>query len=247
MTSERFFIAGKVKDADYVSLEGAEHHHLSKVARMKPGQEVWLFDKEGFQYLARVKEIGKENTCVHILRIERQKHPRVRVTIAQALIKSKKMDFVFQKSTELGAHIFVPIISARTVVKIQDRMDKKLNRWKRIVIEAAKQSGNVAVPEVKTPMELTDFLQRRDESKKMFFSERGGKLFRDILMPSFINKSAPPRAVTLLIGPEGGWTDKEEGDILDNDFEAVSLGPFTLRSETAAMVSLAMVSHFWNC
>ncbi len=247
MTSERFFIPGKVKDSNYVSLKGAEHHHLSKVARIKPGQAVWLFDEEGYQYYARVEEVGKENTCFQILKVEGRKNPKVRITIAQALIKSKKMDFVLQKSTELGAQVIIPIISSRTVVKIQDRMDKKVNRWKRIVLEAVKQCGNVDVPDVKIPMELKKFLQRRDRSRKLFFSESGGKLFRDILMPSSINDSIPPRAATLLIGPEGGWTYKEEGNILDSGFEAVSLGPFTLRSETAAMVGLAMVSHFWNC
>jgi 16S rRNA (uracil1498-N3)-methyltransferase len=247
LTSERFFIKGKAEDSNYVFLEGTEHHHISKVARIKPGDEVWLFDEKGSQYFARVKEVGEKKTCLHILKTVRKRKPKVRITLAQALIKTKKMDLILQKSTELGAHVFIPIISARTVVKIQDRMEKKLFRWKRIALEAAKQCGNAVVPEVRAPMELKKFLQRRRETKKMFFCERGGKLFRHILLPPLAIEAELPRSAILLIGPEGGWTDKEERDILDKNFEAVSLGPFTLRAETAAMVGLAFVSHFWNC
>ncbi len=247
MTSHRFFIKGKAKDSTCVFLEGAEHHHLSKVARIKPEDEVWLFDEEGFRYLARVKEIGEKKTSLHILNALKEKDPKVRITLAQALIKTKKMEWILQKSTELGAHVFIPIISSRTVVNIQDRMGKKLDRWRRIALEAAKQSGNVIIPEVQPPMRLKTFLEQRAETKKMFFSERRGKLLRHILLPPSGNKAEIPRTAILLIGPEGGWTDKEERDILDNDFEAVSLGSFTLRAETAAMVSLALVSHFWNC
>lgn len=247
MTSERFFITGNPGDSNHVFLEGPEHHHLSKVARIRAGEKVWLFDEKGSQYLAQVKEVGKEKTCLHILKAIGEKKTRVRITLAQALIKTKKMDLVLQKSTELGAHVFIPIISARTVVKIQDRMEKKLDRWQRIALEAAKQCGNVVVPEVQPPVGLKKFLRLRNGTKKMFFSERYGKLFRDILISSSGSKNELPASVSLLIGPEGGWTDKEERDILDNGFEAISLGPFTLRSETAAMVSLALVSHFWNC
>jgi 16S rRNA (uracil1498-N3)-methyltransferase len=247
LTSERFFITSKAKDREFVFLEGAEHHHLSKVARIRPGDEVWLFDEEGFEYFARVKELGKEKTCLRILSYAGKKESRIRITLAQALIKSKKMDLVIQKSTELGAHVFIPVISSRSVVKLQHGIAKKLERWKRIGLEAAKQCGNVNIPEVYSPVKLDKFLQKRNESRKMFLSERGGKLIRNVLLSSLGVEPEIPHSVVLLVGPEGGWTDKEERDILDNGFEAVSLGPFTLRSETAAMVSLAMVSHFWNC
>jgi 16S rRNA (uracil1498-N3)-methyltransferase len=246
LTSHRFYIKEKPRESTTLYLEGEEHHHLSKVARIKIGEKVWLFDETGMQYLACVEAIEQKKTRLVILETKQKLEPKVHVTLAQALLKTKRMDLVIRKATELGTHAIVPLTSHRTVIKIEDKQDQKLTRWKRIAVEASKQCGRSVMPEIHPILGLKTFIARGEEDKKIFLSERGGEPLRDMLMHPLIAKTKIPNSVILLVGPEGGWTELEEQDIMDNQYEAVSLGSLTLRSETAAIVSLAMVSHFWK-
>jgi len=241
LTSNRFYIKKIPRESSFILLKGNEHHHLSRVARVKPGESVWLFDEDGSDYLARVEEIRKESTRLLILEKTQKGQGKNPITLAQALIKTKNMELVLQKATELGMSAFVPIISSRSIVRTEDKTEKKMERWRRIALESAKQSGRSFVPKIHLPTDLNAFIKQSREDKKLYFSEKGGKQLKDILICP-----KPPSSVVLLIGPEGGWTDEEEQDIVDYDFEAVSLGPSILRSETAAIASLALVSHFWN-
>ena len=246
MTSNRFFIKEEPQGSTHVFLEGKEHHHLSKVARIKPGELVWVFDKIGKQHRACVEEVRKDKTRLLILETKKKQEPKIRITLAQVILKTKKMDLVIHKATELGTNAIRPIISDRTVVNIEDRQNKKTERWKRIIAEASKQCGRSSLPEIHPPTGLNTFITRKEKAKKLFLSERGGKFLRDILMYPLKMETKIPDSVILLVGPEGGWTESEERDIMENYYEAVSLGLLTLRSETAAIVSLAMVSHFWK-
>jgi len=227
LTSNRFFIKQSNIRSSYVFLDGEEHHHLSRVARIKPGEKVWLFDERGTNYLARVEEVTKEKTRLAILERRVTPEPRVEITLAQALIKSKKMNSIIQKATELGVTTIIPVITARTVVRIEERAEKKLERWQKIIKAAAKQSKISFLPSISSPVTLEKLVEERDEAKKLVLSE---------------NTSS----AIILVGPEGGWTSEEEEYILDHAYEAVSLGRQVLRAETAALASLAMISHFWN-
>jgi 16S rRNA (uracil1498-N3)-methyltransferase len=246
LTSNRFFIEKGPQGSAYVSLEGKEHHHLSKVSRAKSGDLVWLVDRQGVQHRARVEQVQKDKTRLLVLETQKTKPSELRIVLAQVMLKSKKMDLVIQKSTELGADAVQPILSDRSVAKIDGKQDTKMKRWERIMIAAAKQSGRSSLPEILRPEHLREYVTKKDKAKKFFFSERGGKYFRDILKfpPSMGQKT--PDSVILLIGPEGGWTEKEEQDIMGSQYEAVSLGSRILRAETAAIVSLAMACHFWK-
>jgi len=241
LTSNRFFIKKESQAASSVLLKGEEHHHLSRVARIKPGEKVTLFDRQGSDYLARVEEVRKNSTRLFILEKRKIKNKRIHITLAQALIKAKNLELVLQKATELGMSDFIPIITSRSIIKIGDKAEKKMQRWRRIVLESAKQCGRSVVPKIHIPLDLNIFFEQRAEDKKIFFCGRGGNYLRNILV-----NLKPPTSVVLLIGPEGGWTESEEQDIVGHGFEAISLGPLILRSETAAIASLAMVSHFWN-
>jgi 16S rRNA (uracil1498-N3)-methyltransferase len=246
LTSNRFFIEDKLQGSSLVSLRGKEHHHLSKVARIKPGEIVWLIDKHGIEHRASVEDVKSDETRLLILETGNKKEFHLRILLAQVILKSKKMDLVIQKATELGAHGFQPILSQRSIVNLEGKPDTKMERWKRIMIEAAKQSGRASIPDLFSPERLDEFLEKKIEGKKYFLNERGGTYLRDILISAPLAEQKSPKSVILLIGPEGGWTEKEEQDIMESQYEAVSLGALILRSETAAIASLAMISHFWK-
>ncbi|MBC8357321.1 MAG: 16S rRNA (uracil(1498)-N(3))-methyltransferase [Candidatus Aminicenantes bacterium] len=249
MTSNRFSIKQKNLRSSTVLLQGKEHFHLSKVARIKPQERVWLFDEKGINYLARVEEVKEDRTRLFILEKMDKVEPKVKITVAQALIKSKNMDIIIQKSTELGVTTFIPVISTRTIIKIEGKIQKKLEKWQKIAHEAAKQSQHSSVPAILSPKPLKKLIEERREVKKLILSENQGKHLKDILIEglgSKYQKENPPSSVLVLIGPEGGWTEEEEASIISHGFEAVSLGERVLRAETAAICCLALIYHFWN-
>jgi 16S rRNA (uracil1498-N3)-methyltransferase len=229
-------------------LHGKEHHHLKNVARIKPGESVWLVDESGQNYQARVEKIEKNLTRLSILAIEKKTEPRVKVTLGQALIKTRNFELILQKATEIGLSQFLPVIASRSMVKIDDKLDNRMARWAKIAREAAKQSGVFQVPAILWPKSLKEVIGDSKDDRKIFLNEREGKPLRHILVPDVTNKNQKhrPSSVLVLIGPEGGWTEEEEEDIVSHGFEAISLGCQILRAETAAIGSLAMIDHFWN-
>lgn len=249
MTSNRFYIQKARLHTTPIFLIGEEHHHLHSVVRMKTGDLVWLFDENGTEYLTRVDFTGKDNTRLSVMEQKEKTVPLVKITLAQSLIKTSPLEFLLQKSAELGANFFLPVISTRSVVKIEGKIEKKLERWTRIVREAAKQSGNMNVPTILTPKPLKEVLEEEENGQKIFLSERGGTYLKEILRldeESIKKRERPPSSVRILIGSEGGWTEKEEHDILDHGYMAISLGSQTLRAETAAISCLVLINHFWN-
>lgn len=219
------------------------------MARAKPGEKVWLFDGEGTSYLARVEAIRENRTELLILEKLDKDKPKVLITLAQALIKSKKLELIIQKSTELGVSAIIPVITARSIVNIEGKIERKVERWQKIAREAAKQSQSSFVPSLSPPIPLKKLIKERNDAKKLLLSESKGTYLRDILI-RYSTKGCqlekPPLSVLILIGPEGGWTREEEDDILNHGFEAVSLGKPILRAETAAISGLSIISHFWN-
>ena len=247
MTSNRFFIEKEKLGSSYAYLEGEEHHHLSRVARIRPKDKVWLFDEQGMTYLARVEEIEKEKTRLFILEKRKEKDPKVKITLAQALLRSKKMEFIIQKATEWGIATFIPVMTSRSIIKVEEKTEKKIARWQKIAREASKQSQRAFSSSVLKPMPLRQLLKERKEEKKLLLSENRGKYLRDLLISGSGNQGLKiPSSVIVLVGSEGGWSEEEELDILNHDYEAISLGNQILRAETAALSSVALIAHFWN-
>lgn len=214
---------------------------------MRAGDRVWLADEEGYSYLAEVEEVGRRQTRLLILEKKEAPAGKLRLVLAQALIKSKNMDLVIQKATELGVGVIIPVAAARSVVRMNGGGSSKLERWRKIAAEAAKQSRRSDIPSIQTPQPFPSFLQARDEKRRLILCEDGGARLRDILASEPSLPSAPePAAVAVLVGPEGGWTREEQEQAIDKGFEAVSLGSRILRAETAALAVLAALSIFWG-
>ena len=247
MTSNHFLVKQKNLRPPYALIDEEEHHHLGRVLRMAPGKIVWLVDEKGISYLAEVEEVGQRQTRLLILEKKEPSAGRLRLVLAQALIKSKNMDLVIQKATELGVSVIIPIEAVRSVVKLNKGEAGKRARWSKIAGEAAKQSRRSDIPTIQMPQPLAAFLQARDEARRFVLCEDGGVRLRDILAAGPVRPGDPEvPAVVVLVGPEGGWTQKEQEQAIDGGFEAVSLGSRILRSETAALAILAAISIFWG-
>ncbi|MBM3285342.1 MAG: RsmE family RNA methyltransferase, partial [Candidatus Aminicenantes bacterium] len=130
MTSTHFLVKRTSLCLPYAFLDGDQHYHLSRVLRARPGKRIWLLDERGGRYLAEVQELAREKTKLLVLEKHEPEESKIRLSLAQAILKSKKMDFLVQKSTELGVASFVPIVAARSVVKLGAE-EKKLQRWQR--------------------------------------------------------------------------------------------------------------------
>jgi len=181
-----------------------------------------------------------------VLKMDEPEAPRTRVALAQGLMEAKKLETVLEKAAELGCRDFIPVISARSLKASGERADKKLERWKRIAREAAKQCKAPLLTDVHAPRPLGELLGSPGAEERLFLSEHGGRPLRDILAARTGPGARPPASVVLLVGPKGGWTEGEERAIRQAGFEAVSLGRRILRAETAALAGAAMIVHFWN-
>ena len=223
MTANQFFVPLIADGAERISLEGDEHRHLARAARVRAGEEIWLFDGRGRRCHARVEKVTRDRTDVVVLETEEPESPRARIALAACLVESKKLETILEKAVELGCADFVPVVSARSLRASGERTDRKLERWRRIAREAAKQCKARLLTEVHPPRPL-----------------------KDVLTAAAPRPEGPPVRVLLLVGPKGGWTAGEEREIRQAGFEAVSLGRRILRAETAALAGAAMIAHFWN-
>jgi len=253
VTANRFFLSQAARPESAVWIEGAEHHHLRRVARVRPGETISLFDAAGRQYRALVEKVEATKTHVRILSRQEPVRPARAVVLAPALLKSQAMEFLIQKSTEIALSALVPIKAERSAAKVGTDPSAVLLRWGRIAREAAKQCKTGRVPDIRGPQSLGEFLAEDQSGLKLGLSEGGGAPLKDILMstaPIGRPGSEAGRSggtvsqVGLLVGPEGGWSSSEENLFRKAGFRPVSLGDSVLRTETAALCAAFLVKHF---
>jgi 16S rRNA (uracil1498-N3)-methyltransferase len=222
----RFFVP---QIEDTVTLTGDELHHATRVVRVREGEEVELFDGRGTIAIARAAANG---TLSVIEKIASRESP-LAIDLAMSIIALDKFELVLQKATELGARSIIPIVSERVEVRAE-RYRGKHERWEKIVFEAVKQCGRGIIPKVEPPAAFEEALQR-DGMKILFDADRE---------PS--SHPAPPGAVTLFIGPEGGWSENELVLAASHDCTFARMGPRRLRAETAAIAALSIVAARWG-
>ena len=237
----RFFAPQENFSDTEIKLNLEESRHLRDVLRLHVGSTVAVFDGGGGEFICRIETIGRRDESARLRLIEQTAAPapesELDLTLAVALLKGEKFELVVQKAVELGVTRIIPLATARADVKIKDARDaaKKLERWRRIALEAAKQSGRAVVPEIENPSELAEFL-KRSTGKRIFFAERGGGKLHQ-------NSSGNETPLTVVTGAEGGWTDDEISAARAVGFEVVTLGGRILRAETAAITVVALFQH----
>src|SRR5258708_1589544 len=210
------------------------------VLRLRRGETVILFNGEGGEFTAELTRVSRDNArAVVVSRQAVERESPLAVVLAQCISSRDRMDVTLQKSTELGVSRIVPIASERSVVKLSsDRADRRVAHWRNVVVAACEQCGRNRVPEIAAITDLATFL-----------SGAGRQSMRTLLAPDAdrdLKHLEPPRAVTLLVGPEGGLTLGERRDAGTSGFEPVRFGPRVLRTETAPLAAIAAMQALWG-
>lgn len=246
MPDFRAYAPAASADATEIRLTPEESHHLVTVNRCGRGDPVMVFDGRGREWLTECSDPSK-STAVLRVKESRQARPLPHeITLAQALPKGATMDDIVRQATEIGAARIVPLLSARTQVHLDgDRAEKKTEKWRTTAIEAAKQCGNAWLPEITAIQNLAAFIpSAKDYDLKLVASLHGGATSLKKSLAGFSAKHGhAPRKVLWLVGPEGDFSSAEMTAAISAGFSPVTLGPLVLRSDTAAVCALSILSH----
>ncbi len=242
MSAPRFYCPPPLPlNTDY-ELPPEAAHHAGRVLRLRAGDAVQIFDGQGNARDASIGVIeGKHVLLCNLRGGAAAPQPALHILLAQAMSSSEKMDWVVQKATELGAAEIVPVQTQRSVAKLSgDRAEKRAEHWRSVAISACEQCGRNTLPKLQAPQELGAWLNEMRDAP-------GAKF---ILLPdgasSLHSQSRPQGRVTLLVGPEGGFTPGEAKLAQQAGFVPVLLGPRVLRTETAAIAGVAALQTLWG-
>ena len=236
----RFYVDFALSPDSVVELPDNVVRHLN-VLRVKNTEEIVLFNGDGKSYPALPEVLEKRRASVRILREEATDNESpLNITLVQAVSAAERMDFTLQKSVELGVAEIRPVISERCVVRLSgERAEKRVARWQEIVVSACEQSGRNIVPKV---LPLTTYAQALQqlpqETAKLLMSLNRAQKLSDVRPQS--------GKVVFMVGPEGGWTEKEEQQAFDAGFQSVTLGKRVLRTETASLAAIAAMQTLWG-
>ncbi|HEV8370847.1 MAG TPA: 16S rRNA (uracil(1498)-N(3))-methyltransferase [Pyrinomonadaceae bacterium] len=245
MSRRRFFAPPDAFAGQSVTLTSDEAKHLRDVLRLKHEDEVYVFDGEGKEFRCTIAQMNRNEVTLENCEEMDPAHPEspLQFTLAVALLKGEKFDLVVQKATELGVSRIVPVATQYADIHLRDASDadKRVSRWRRIALEAAKQCGRAKVPEVRMPVTFDSLMTTSDESVRLMFSERKGKTLSDSLLVS-----PPPTSVSALVGSEGGWSDEEISQASAAGWKVVTLRGRVLRAETAAIAVSVLLQHVYG-
>lgn len=237
----RFYCPTPLAIGSILSLPEAVTHHI-QVLRMQPGNTVTLFNGEGGEYTATITQIEKKQVEVELKTFSpREVELPYAITIAQALPETPKMDWIIEKAVELGATAIQPLSAQRCVVRLNDeRAEKKQSHWQGIIQAAAEQSGRNRLTQLAPLVDFSRWISQSDLHKRILLSPRGEQSLSDWA------RHQPAQALSLLIGPEGGFSEVEENLACEQGALMLTMGPRVLRTETAALSALAALDAIWG-
>jgi 16S rRNA (uracil1498-N3)-methyltransferase len=237
MARRRFFIDSIHQGL--AELHGDDARHLTRVLRVEPGQRFEISDNRA-AYLAEIAEARGERVVFRVIEPVEWSEPPVTVTLAAALIKFDRFEWMVEKTTELGVERIVPVDAARSEKGLLGASEKRVARWRRIAREAAQQSRRARIPEIAAAESFDQAL--RLAARNRFFLD-------EVEAPPLLGALPELRVlrdtVAVLLGPEGGWTEVERESAVAAGWRAVSLGGQILRAETAAAAALAVLVNGW--
>jgi len=215
------------------------------VLRLKPRDEVFVFDGEGCEYRCVFQTLNGKRAQLQITEaLSEIVESPVRIRLAQAVAKGEKFDFVVQKATELGVSAITPLVTEHTDVRLDhEKTGRRVERWQRIALEAAKQCGRRTLVQIAEPIAVAELFTQPAGSDAgadfaLLFNERGG-----VGIAAALKDKPEAAGVTAIVGPEGGWSDGEIDLLAASGSVSVTLGPRILRTETAAVVAITLIQH----
>jgi 16S rRNA (uracil1498-N3)-methyltransferase len=241
MRLNRIYLPGLLATGNDIALTTASANHVARVLRMRAGETIAVFNGKGGEFRAELIRVEASQVTVRIgEHIAGTPESPLTITLVQGVSRSERMDWALQKATELGVNVIAPVLTARSVVRLDDKQsNKKQEHWHNIVIGACEQSGRSHVPQVLAPVTLRQYLQEhRKEGLRLVLSPTGPSGLAGLTSMS--------KRVELLIGPEGGLDDEEIERAQNAGFVPVRLGPRVLRTETAAVTALTVLQAMWG-
>jgi|UniRef100_UPI0037833CDA 16S rRNA (uracil1498-N3)-methyltransferase len=238
MSLPRFHLSSTQWTGPHLTLTGDEAQHCSRVMRKQPGDTIEIFDGAGRVAVCEITQISKSEVQAQIISETRVEPFQTAIHLLPALIKAEPFEWLLEKAVELGAASIQPVITERSIVHLDAaQTEKKLAKWRRHMIESAKQCHTPFVPELKAPIAFAASLKIQADFKLIpALSEHSRTLKRAL-------PSSKPNSVGVLIGPEGDFTSEEETQAFFAGFVPITLGPLVLRAETATIATLAILGH----
>lgn len=232
---QRYFVNNKNKDI--FTLSNDDSHHVINVMRMNVNDEVEIvYDSK--LYIASISSLKNPIECKIIKEVESIDNNIPKVIIAQALVKEQKMDYILQKSCELGVSSIIPVSTIRSVIKIDKNYTKKIVRWEKILKEASEQSKRIDIPKISNVMSIKELINVDAKYKFLCSVKEKAKTIKSIL--SNVDKSD---TILFVIGSEGGLDNSEEEYLINNGFIPITFGNNVLRTETASSFILSVVNY----
>jgi len=249
---QRFFVAPEAIDRGLVTLSGAQARQITTVLRMRPGERCFVLDNSGWQYEVEMVDLTPSAVVAAVRsRSLVTTEPRTKIAVYQGMLKADRFEFVLQKGTELGVVAFVPTICDRCVVgSVGNGRPARLERWERIVVEAAEQSGRGRLPVIQPAIVFSQACESARGISLIPWEEETSSRLRDAVRRLTRTEASGqqvtrprPFAVNLFVGPEGGFTESEIERARSYGIVPVTLGPRILRAETAAIATAAAVLY----
>jgi 16S rRNA (uracil1498-N3)-methyltransferase len=238
MARRRFFV--DAVRGGQAELRGEDARHLSRVLRAEAGRQYEISDNQSV-YLAEIESVQKDRVLFRILELLDAPEAPCQLTLAAALFKFDRFEWMLEKATELGVARIIPTVTERCEKGLDRAAEKRLDRWRRILLESSQQARRARIPEITGPEALPKLL-RQESTLRYFLDEKPGTPPILSALPAQRTRSG---SVSIVAGPEGGWTEMERSRIIEAGWTAVSLGPLILRAETAAIAALAVLGSAW--
>lgn len=239
MSVHRIYYDTKLREGQTLELDTNARQYLLHVLRLKKNTKFIIFNGQGGEFLAKLIDAKKRSATIEILQFQKGiPKPTLNIHLGQTLSKGQRMDYALQKATELGVSQITPLYTQNSNVRLEPaRLNNRLSHWKGIITHACAQSNRCDVPQLKTPEEF---------STTSLFKNDGLKLICALNSTQNIPSLPSPKKITLLIGPEGGFTAEEVKLAIENGFKCFPLGPRTLRTETATVTAISIAQFLWG-